>query len=221
MKQQKILITGGNGFLGRNICKLASARQIPIISVSRTGKPAGINETEYSTVEWIAADVFNPIAWKMHLPQCTAVIHSIGIIEELPELGITYERMIFQSARVVSDTALEAGVPRFVFISAGAGAPETPATYMEAKEKAEAYLEKLWTNLAILKPGMIYGKEQPETVEDAAGIERLLSDPAIGPMLRPNRPLEVTVVAKAALECALDYGISGKLSVDKIEKLGN
>ena len=220
MEKQKILIAGGNGFVGHNICKLASERNIAVVSISRSGKPVGIDESQYQHVEWIAADIFDPSSWKDHLEQCTAVIHSIGIIEEQPEQGITYDRVIYQSAKVTADAAKEAGVPRFIYISAGGAGPDTPKGYMLAKEKAEAYIATMGLDVVILKPGMIYGEEQPETMEENAKIQQLLADPKIGPHIRPHCPLHVSVIAKAVVTSILDNNISGKLNVDAIERIG-
>ncbi len=127
--------------------------------------------------------------------------------------------MIYVSAKTVGIAAKAAGVHKFVYISAGAGAPETPVTYMENKMAAENFLLSLDLDLTILKPGMIYGEEKPETIHENEMIKNLLQDPIIGPQIRPNRPLPVLSVASVALAAAINNSISGKLSVDDIEKL--
>lgn len=218
--QPKIVITGGSGFLGRNICRLANSKNIPVVSISRSGKPEGAADDAYPSVNWVVADVFSPDSWKEHLQDCTAVIHSIGIIEEVPEKGITYDKMIYESAKIVAAQAVEAGVKRFVFISAAGGGPDTPAGYMNAKEKTEEHLASLGLSLVILKPGMIYGAESPGTTEEAQALFQLIEkDPHAASELRPKRPLPVVTVAKVALQAAQDEQISGKLSVDEIEEL--
>ena len=88
-----------------------------LISISRAGKPKGINAKDYSLVSWIAVDIFKPEEWKSHLKNCIAVIHCVGISEELPEQGLTYERMIYESAKIVAITAKKNGVHKFVYIS--------------------------------------------------------------------------------------------------------
>jgi NADH dehydrogenase len=219
--EKHILITGGNGFVGKQICKLASHHSIPIISISRSGYPKEIIEEEYSNVKWVAGDVFNPNSWKEHLANCSAVIHSIGIIEEIPEKGITFKKMILDSAMSVGTAAKAAGIKKFVFISAGAAAPETPEAYMECKIAAEEFLKSLDFNLTILKPGLIYGEEKPETLIEQATIANFLDDPYIGPQIRPNRPLHVKVISKVALYAAINESVNGSLSVDDIETLNN
>jgi NADH dehydrogenase len=219
--KKHILITGGNGFVGKQICKLANHQSIQIVCISRSGYPKGIIEEEYSNVKWIAGDVFNPVAWKEYLANCSAVIHSIGIIEEISEKGITFKKMILDSTKFVGIAAKAAGVKKFVFISAGAAAPETPKAYMERKTAAEEFLKSLDFNLTILKPGLIYGEEKPETLIEQATIANLLDDPYIGPQIRPNRPLHVNVISKVALYAAINESVNGSLSVDDMETLNN
>ncbi|HEV8083725.1 MAG TPA: hypothetical protein VGP55_11010 [Chitinophagaceae bacterium] len=55
-----IIVMGGSGFVGKQVGKLASSKRILVVSISRSGKPPGINDEEYKTVTWVAADVFDP-----------------------------------------------------------------------------------------------------------------------------------------------------------------
>jgi uncharacterized protein YbjT (DUF2867 family) len=220
--KRNILVTGGNGFVGATICVLAAQERISIVSISRSGAPNDQIKDAAITTDWAKADVFQPESWACYLGDCGAVIHCIGIIEEEPSRGITYDRMIFQSAKLVADQAIASGIARFVFLSAGGAAPETPPAYMEAKERADRYLTSLgFASLSILKPGMIYGAARPETVQEAKEFSRLLADPVLGPRLRPVRPLEVHVVARAALRAAIDGTIHGVFDVDKMEVYGS
>lgn len=220
-RKSHILVTGGNGFVGSTICVLAAQEAIPVISISRTGPPGDQVRDAASSSIWIKADVFQPETWNQYLNGCLAVIHCIGIIEEDVAKGITYDRMIFQSAMLVADQARVANVQRFVFLSAGGAAPETPPAYMDAKERANKYLQSVgFAGLSILKPGMIYGAAKPETIQEAMDFSKLLADPVLGPKLRPVRPLEVHIVARAALRAAIDSSIHGVLDVDKMEKYG-
>jgi uncharacterized protein YbjT (DUF2867 family) len=220
MVSDKIVITGGNGFVGRQIAQQAVRQGLKIISIARTGKPSTHSASSLLAVDWVQADVFDVAEWQHHLIGSGAVIHCIGIIEENPELGQTFERMIFESARVVALAAKKAGVRRFVYLSAGAGAPETPPAYMENKLKAENFLRSLGLSLTILRPGLIYGSDKPETVQENEQIQYLLTDPHIGPHIWPNRPLPVESVAKVALlACSHDFGEI--LAVDAIEQIAS
>lgn len=214
--QDSILVTGGNGFLGKQICKLLSSRQLPVISISRSGKPQHIDDTDYELVKWVSADIFDVASWGHYLDHCKAVIHCIGIIEEMPEQGITYEKNILQAAKTVGNAAKEHGINTFVYISAAAGAPDTPPGYMINKIAAEDYLNELGLSIVILKPGLIYGAEKPETIEEHKAILALMQNPEIMSQLHANRPLSVETVARVAAAAAETLIRDNVLNVDGI-----
>jgi uncharacterized protein YbjT (DUF2867 family) len=129
--------------------------------------------------------------------------------------------MIVESAKTVGRAALNGGVSKFVYVSAGAAAPGTPAGYMKNKERAETFLNSLGLQLVILKPGMLYGKDKPETIAENEQIKKMLTDPHIGPKLFAHRPLSVITVAKVALQACFSNDFPLKLDVNTIEELGS
>lgn len=54
----KILIVGGSGFVGKQICRMASQENQGVISLSRSGRPWQIGNTEFKNVQWVPADIF-------------------------------------------------------------------------------------------------------------------------------------------------------------------
>ncbi|MCT3651560.1 NAD(P)H-binding protein [Elizabethkingia anophelis] len=216
---KRIMVIGGSGFLGKQICRIASLENSNIVSLSLGGKPPQVSDSEFKNVEWIAADIFRPDEWINHLQDCSAVIHCIGILEEQPEKGLTYERMIFTTAKIAAITAKANGIDKFVYISASAGAPDTPAGYMQNKIAAEEFLQsaELKLDLTILKPAMLYGNDRPETVEEYEYLKTLLDNPILRDDLYPNRPLPVEAVALFALKAAQGSIKAGTYGVDDIE----
>src|SRR5690606_41105420 len=134
---KKIMVIGGSGFVGKQICRIASLEKESSISLSRSGMPSELSDNEFKHVKWLKADIFHPENWKKHLQDCSAVIHCIGILEDEPNKGTTYERMIFDTAKIAATSSQASGIERFVYISAGAGAPDTPLAYMKNKLAAE------------------------------------------------------------------------------------
>lgn len=214
-----VMITGGSGFLGRELCRQLSNAGVLVFSLSRHGKPDGIKDDDYQTVNWIKGDVLTPTSWEACLDNCKGIIHCVGILHEEPEKGITYERMILEAAKTVGKLAKDHQIDHLVYISGGAAAPGTPAGYMKNKEAAESFLEKLGLKLTILKPAMLYGSDKPETIAENDEIQKMLDDPHIRIHLYPNRPLPVGSVAAVAIQALMNDNIPDKLSVDDIEKM--
>ncbi|KAF2224363.1 NAD dependent epimerase/dehydratase family protein [Elsinoe ampelina] len=92
---KRIVVCGGNGFLGSRICKAATARGWDVTSISRSGEPKW--ETVTSSVEpppwsqkvkWHAANVLQPSQYRDVLKGADAVVHSMGILLEADYKGV-------------------------------------------------------------------------------------------------------------------------------------
>lgn len=51
---------GGNGFVGQNVCQAALLMGADVVSVNRSGAPAGRDKDWKDKVRWIQADIFEP-----------------------------------------------------------------------------------------------------------------------------------------------------------------
>ncbi|KAI9571329.1 NAD(P)-binding protein [Boletus coccyginus] len=83
---QKILVVGGNGFIGSAVCKAALARGAQVTSISSSGKPyktpKGHTPAWVANVEWRKADAFLPETYTDILPGVDAVVHTLGTLLE-------------------------------------------------------------------------------------------------------------------------------------------
>ncbi|PSN72467.1 NAD(P)-binding protein [Corynespora cassiicola Philippines] len=93
--KKKLVVCGGNGFLGSRICKAAANRGWTVTSISRSGDPnwssisSSPNPPSWSTsVSWQKGDILNPSTYTQHLDNADAVIHSMGILLEADYKGV-------------------------------------------------------------------------------------------------------------------------------------
>lgn len=93
--KKKLVVCGGNGFLGSRICKAASARGWQVTSISRSGEPTWSSVTSSpdppswsKSVLWQKGDIFNPSTYNAHLEGADAVVHSMGILLEADYKGL-------------------------------------------------------------------------------------------------------------------------------------
>ncbi|MBU6428952.1 MAG: NAD(P)H-binding protein [Cyanobacteria bacterium REEB65] len=214
-----IMVIGGNGFIGREICRIAAQAGHRVLALSRSGPPADLLPG-FPEVEWIRGDVFEPQGWREHLASCEAVIHSLGAITEDPAQGRTLERLNGDSAIVAATEAQLAGVAKFVFLSAGLNPPGVGRGYLVGKRKAERFLATLAMPSAILRPALAIGRRRPWTLTlgKMLGIAPRL--PLVGSRLGRIRPLPVDAIARAAYRAAIDPDLVGILEVDRIATLG-
>ncbi|KAK8230815.1 NAD dependent epimerase/dehydratase family protein [Phyllosticta capitalensis] len=93
--KRKIVVCGGNGFLGSRICKAAVQRGWNVTSISRSGEPTWSSVSSSptapqwaSSVQWAKANILNPDEYSHHLSGADAVVHSMGILLEADYKGV-------------------------------------------------------------------------------------------------------------------------------------
>lgn len=84
MATKKIVVIGGTGFLGRQICLAGLNSGYKVTAISRSGVP-DLNDnvlplSTLSQIKWAKGDVFDPTTYTSELEDADAVIHSMGTI---------------------------------------------------------------------------------------------------------------------------------------------
>lgn len=229
VERKKLLVLGGNGYVGTHVCKEALAKGVPVASLSRSGRP-GVLQPWSDEVEWVKGDLFHPANWRTALDDVSAVISCVGGFGSNEQM-----RKINGGANVEAiRAAADAGVERFVFVSAhDFGLPGFVLRgYYEGKRAAEdELLKKFPYSGVILRPGFIHGVRQVGSVKlplNAIGspLELLLKNvkaasriPVVGKLLVP--PVKAVTVAKAAVRSATENSVPpGVMDVWGIMRLG-
>jgi len=201
----RLLVVGGSGFIGRAICRRAIAAGHEVRSVSRSGRPEDVSGRWVDRVEWTSADLFSPHTWRDRLRSVDAVVHSVGIAHEHPQEGVTFERVNGDSTIITALEAERAGVDTFVFLSSAANYPTARRAYLQSKRRGERAIESLNMETVVLRPGAVYGPDQPHFPEPFNWLCKLVDgfDP-LAERLGEARPLAVDRVAGVALDAAVD-----------------
>ena len=101
-------------------------------------------------------DLGSETAIRAVLDGCDAAIYNVGLLREFPGKGITFEEMHFAAAVRVMDLAKQAGVSRFLLMSAN-GVKRPGTAYQETKLRAEEYLRESGLDFTIFRPSVIFG----------------------------------------------------------------
>ncbi|RDX56740.1 NAD(P)-binding protein [Lentinus brumalis] len=122
---QKLLVVGGNGFVGSAVCRTALARGMQVVSISPSGRPwqtpKGHTPGWVSKVEWHKGNALEPDTYAHLLHGVTAVVHTIGTL---------FEKSGYKSA------LKDGNVPRFVSsVAAGITGSGPSANPLEREEK--------------------------------------------------------------------------------------
>ena len=133
----RVAITGGTGFVGRNLTARLDAADTVVVS-RRTG--VSIDDVDALAAAFAGCDV---------------VAHCAGINREIGDQ--TFERVHVQGTRNVIEAARRAGVTRIVMVSFLRARPDCGSGYHESKWAAEELIRASGLDHTILKSGMIYG----------------------------------------------------------------
>jgi len=77
---KKLLVMGGNGYVGREVCRLAVARGYKVTSLSRRGENPEPDSKELSAVTWVKGDATNKGTVQGLVDNADAVVHAIGLL---------------------------------------------------------------------------------------------------------------------------------------------
>lgn len=209
---EKLLVLGGNGFVGSHICREALDRGLSVSSLSRSGR-SSIHDSWTNKVTWHQGNLLQPDSWKEALSGVTAVVSCVG--------GFGSHSFMYKINGTANINAIRAaaekGVKRFVYISAAdfGLANYLLRGYYEGKRAAETeLLAKFPYGGVILRPGFIYGTRSVGSMKIPLGVvgsplEMVLQQakplnqlPVVGPLFTP--PVNVTAVAKVAVRAATD-----------------
>ncbi|RDX87038.1 putative protein, chloroplastic, partial [Mucuna pruriens] len=226
VRSERIVVLGGNGFVGSAICKAAVSRGIEVISLNRT--------TYILRCMGRSRDVFY-VNWDEVLLGATAVVSTLGGFGSDEQM----KRINGEANVVAVNAAKEYGIPKFILISVhDYNLPSflLSSGYFTGKRKAESEVLSKYPNSGIvLRPGFIYGKRRVDGFElplDLVGepVEKILqavesftkplsSLPASDLLLAP--PVSVDDVALAVINGVTDDDFFGIFTIEQIKEAAN
>src|SRR3954467_12971980 len=156
-KIRTLAVTGGTGFVGSHLLRLALAAGYDVRALTRGWKPP---EEE---IPWVDGALDRPGALLKLCTGADAVIHVAGAINAPDRAG-------FEAANVAGtanmiDAARKAGVKRFVHVSSLAAREPELSDYGRSKAKAERLVAASGLDWTIVRPPAIYGPGDKETFE--------------------------------------------------------
>lgn len=81
---KKLLVVGGNGFIGSAVCRAALRHGYQVTSISSSGRPfqtpKGHTPAWTEKVQWLTADALRPETYSHLLPGVSAVVHTLGTL---------------------------------------------------------------------------------------------------------------------------------------------
>lgn len=193
MQGRLVTIFGGGGFLGRYVAQalLADGARVRIAvrnpEHANYIKPLG----NLGQVQLIAADVRKPASVARAVKDADAVVNLVGSFADMDAVQNV-------GAGHVAKAAADAGVQALVHISAIGADAESDAEYGKSKAAGEGRVRAAFPAAAVLRPSIVFGRED-QFINRFAGLIRMLPVvPVIGASTR-FQPVFVGDVAKAVV----------------------
>lgn len=187
-----VCIFGGGGFLGRYISQklLSGGARVRIAERSVKNemhiKPLGnLGQTQFAS-----ADVTKLSSVERAVHGCDAVINLVGVF------GNQMEKVNVEGARNVATAAAHANCTALVQMSAIGADPDSPSLYGRSKAGGEAAAKESFPDAMIVRPSIVFGREDEFINRFASMIQMLPIVPIIGSETK-FQPVFVGDVAEA------------------------
>lgn len=152
----KIAITGGTGFVGRNIARSLVNAGHEVVLLARGLDTTDPNIRGTPNTQFIALGLDNTEELARAFAGCHAVAHCAGINRETGTQ--TYQRVHVAGTRNVVMAAQKAGVRKVVLISFLRARARCGSAYHESKWAAEEIVRSSGLDYTVFKCGVIYGR---------------------------------------------------------------
>jgi NADH dehydrogenase len=194
-----VIVTGATGYVGNSIVKTLVEAGHNVTAVSRSGgKSRTASGKDLGTVtgaRYVVGDVASGAGLQEAAQGCDAMIHLVGIIAERGDQ--TFQRVHVDGTRNALEAAKNAGITRYLHMSALGAAAEAQSRYSATKFQAEELVRASALNWTIFRPSLVFG-----VGDDFFGrvLKNLVSTPVvpqIGDGSFPFRPIWVGDVAQS------------------------
>ena len=159
MTKDKVVVLGGSGFIGREIVKSLVKNNANVVVGCRDPRKARYLEKieGNGSIDIIPTDVTNRNDLQKVIQQANVVVSLVGILFESGKN--TFDAVQGNTPGVIGEEAKKAGVERLVHISALGADLCSLSKYASSKAIGEELLMKKFPQATILRPSIVFGKE--------------------------------------------------------------
>lgn len=155
MKDQLVTVFGGSGFLGRYLVRALLAQGARVRVAARNRGDGWFLKTQgnLGQIQFVAADVRKPDSVARALVGATAAVNLVGILKG------DFDTFHVEGARNVAQAAAKAGCEALVQVSAIGADPASASAYGKSKGAGEAAVLAAFPTATILRPSIVFGRE--------------------------------------------------------------
>ena len=194
-----VTVFGGDGFVGRYVVQALLKGGHRVRVASRNPKRGWFLKAQANLgqIAYMAADITRPETLKHAVEGAAAVINLVGVLKG------DFDLVHRKGAAYAAAAAKAAGVANFLQVSAIGADQDSPSAYGRSKGEGEAAVRDAFPGATILRPSIIFGRED-QFINRFAGLIRMLPVvPVIGGATK-FQPVFVGDVARAATVIVAD-----------------
>jgi uncharacterized protein YbjT (DUF2867 family) len=153
-----LLVTGGTGFVGPKVVHALREREMPVRCLVRKPSATAAQSLAAWGCELIQGDVIDSASLTRAVAGCDVVVHLVAIRQGSQE---KFNRVMEQATRELVAASKDAGVRRFVLMSALGTSEETKdlVPYYHAKWDMEQTVKGSGLEHVIFRPTFIFGRD--------------------------------------------------------------
>jgi NADH dehydrogenase len=210
MKQHRAAILGGNGFIGRYVVKrLAERGDVLTVGGRRAASAKFLKlKGDVGQVGLVNIRIDDEALLPAFVANNDAVVNFVGILHESG--GQRFDMVHHVGPAHLARLAREAGVGRFVHLSAIGADPRSSSAYARTKAAGEQAVRDAFPTATILRPSVVFGPEDQffNRLAAVAMVSPVL--PLIGGGETRFQPVYVGDVADAVVRCIDDPTTAGR-----------
>jgi len=149
---RSIFVTGGTGFMGRELIMELVRRKYAVQALARHGSEHKLPHG----CKVIPGDALDKNSFVSQIPPAEPSVQLIGVTHPNPAKKDEFRAVDLGSARAAIDAAREAGIHHFVYVSVAQPAP-VMKFYIEVRAEAEKMIREFGMNATILRPWYVLG----------------------------------------------------------------
>jgi NADH dehydrogenase len=154
--RERVLVTGGSGFVGRHLVANLSAAGHDVIVLTRRRERAR-HLLLLPTVRVVEADPHDPATLARWTRDATAAVNLVGTLHARGR-G-TFERVHVELPRLLATACRSAGIARVLHMSALGASAEARSAYLRSKAQGEAVIAESGLAWTIFRPSVIFGPD--------------------------------------------------------------
>jgi uncharacterized protein YbjT (DUF2867 family) len=153
-----ILVTGGTGFVGPKVVHALRERELPVRALVRKPSATAAQSLSAWGCELVQGDVTDAASLRRAVDGCDVVVHLVAIRQGSRE---KFERVMEQATRDLVAASKEAGVRRFVLMSALGASEQTKdlVPYYHAKWDMEQTVTGSGLEHVIFRPSFVFARD--------------------------------------------------------------